>query len=168
MARDLTKNWASLNLEKDVKSGSTITEEGLCVGRELTTAGNEVVRVTTGGATGESFIGFSQLDNETITTTVEMETKTVPASGTLQVSLDHDNVEEGESDMADIATINQIEKRLDKLEKDMSWWNADENESKVGNLKVQVDEMEKKLNMVVAIAKKLKGHMENREIHLQD
>ena len=50
----------------------------------------------------------------------------------------------------------------------MSWWNADDNESKVGNLQVQVNEMEKKLNTVVAIAKKLKGHMENREIHLQD
>lgn len=60
------------------------------------------------------------------------------------------------------------EERLDKLEKDMSWWNADDNESKVGNLQVQVNEMEKKLNMVVAIAKKLKGHLENRDIHLQD
>lgn len=93
---------------------------------------------------------------------------TVAVRVLLEGALDQDNVEEGEPDTADIATINQIEKRLDKLEKDMSWWNADENESKVGNLKVQVDEMEKKLNMVVAIAKKLKGHMENREIHLQD
>ena len=80
-------------------------------------------------------------------------------------ALDQDNVEEGEPDSIDLITI---EKRLDKLEKDMSWWNADENESKVGNLKVKVDELEKKLNTVIAIAKKLKGHLNNREIHLQD
>jgi len=70
--------------------------------------------------------------------------------------------DEGETDLSDIT------KRIDKLEKDMSWWNADDNESKVGNLQVQVNEMEKKLNTIVAIAKKLKGHLENREIHLQD
>jgi hypothetical protein len=64
--------------------------------------------------------------------------------------------------------LSSLNEKLEKLKEEMSFWNADEAESKIGNLQVQVNEMEKKLNTVVAIAKKLKGHTENREIHLQD
>ena len=60
--------------------------------------------------------------------------------------------------------INDLKEQVEKL----SWWTSDDNTSRMGNLEVKVEEMEKKLNTVVAIAKKLKGHLDNREIHLQD
>jgi len=60
--------------------------------------------------------------------------------------------------------LNELKEQVEKL----SWWTSDDNTSKVHNLEVKVEEMDKKLNTIVAISKKLKGHMENREIHLQD
>lgn len=89
-------------------------------------------------------------------------------------SLDVPEVGEPDSETPNVDISSLIE-RLEKLEKDMSWWNADENESKVGNLRLdhdnlrkEFDDAAKKLNIVVAVSKKFKGHLENREIHLQD
>ena len=64
--------------------------------------------------------------------------------------------------------IGNLSDRINKIEEDKKFWNADETASQVGNLETQVDEMGKKLNVVVAISKKLKGHLDNRGIHLQD
>jgi len=60
--------------------------------------------------------------------------------------------------------LNELKEKVEKL----SWWTTDDNTSRLGNLEVQVNDMDKKLNTVVAISKKLKGHLDNREIHLQD
>ncbi len=89
---DLKRTHASIILEKDVKSGETIATEGACLIRELNAAGNEVIANCTGGASGERFVGFAQLDNQVITTEVGVEAHTVPASGTLLVALDKDAI----------------------------------------------------------------------------
>jgi hypothetical protein len=62
------------------------------------------------------------------------------------------------------AQLNELKEKVEKL----SWWTTDDNTSRLGNLEVEVKEMDKKLNIVVAISKKLKGHLNNTEIHLQD
>lgn len=51
-------------------------------------------------------------------------------------------------------------KRIEKLEKDVSWWNADDNESKVNNLTIKINELEKKLKILIKIVKKLKGKID--------
>ena len=86
---------------------------------------------------------------------------------------------QGEPDSPDISS------RLADLENKVSeigWYNADDFESKLGNLEgrvehissshdklgLLVEEMEKKLNTIIALSKKFAGHIKDREIHLQD
>jgi tetrahydromethanopterin S-methyltransferase subunit G len=67
-----------------------------------------------------------------------------------------------------------IETRIADLEKkiiDFSWWNADDFQSRLGNAELaikELQEIEKKVNILVGVSKNFKGHIENREIHLQD
>ena len=77
---------------------------------------------------------------------------------------DTDNVQ-GESDSVDLITV---VKRLEKLEKDRDWWNTDDIQSRIGNLELEQKNQEKKINVLTRTAKLFKGHLNNREIHLQD
>ena len=83
-----------------------------------------------------------------------------------------DNVQEEQGDAVDfpslVHTVDELSEKIDKLTKDMSWWNADDNESKVGNVKVQVDELEKRINVLTRVSKLFKSHIKDRGIHLQD
>jgi len=81
----------------------------------------------------------------------------------VQSSNDPDNVDTETGDPLR-GQLNELKEQVEKL----SWWTSDDNTSRMGNLEVKVDEMENKLNIIVAISKKLKGHLNNREIHLQD
>lgn len=83
----------------------------------------------------------------------------------VELALDNDLTEAtNATDEPFQAQLNELKEQVEKL----SWWTSDDNTSRMGNLEVKVEEMEKKLNTIVAISKKLKGHIENREIHLQD
>lgn len=59
-------------------------------------------------------------------------------------------------------------KQVAKLNKDMAWWNADENTSRTGNLEIKHVEMEKKMNVLTKVSKLFKAHLNDRSIHLQD
>lgn len=73
--------------------------------------------------------------------------------------------DQDQGDAPDFASrISQLEEKIDQ----MSWWTGDDNMSRMHNAEVKLDELEKKVNTVVAIAKRLKQHIEDREIHLQD
>lgn len=71
-------------LEKDVTVGQSIANEGACLVRVINAAGNETVQLSS-GVTGEKFVGFSQMDNATITTEVVVESHVVPASAIIQL-----------------------------------------------------------------------------------
>jgi hypothetical protein len=79
-------------LEKDVLPGQTVNIEGMCLVR-LVSGGAEYMEPSN-GSTGEDFAGFANLDNQVIGTEVWVEQKTVPASGTLLVSLERNNLTE--------------------------------------------------------------------------
>lgn len=61
-----------------------------------------------------------------------------------------------------------VNRRLDQLEKDFSWWTADDTQSKVGNLEFNLGELEKKINVLTKISKLFKAHISDREIHMVD
>lgn len=81
----------------------------------------------------------------------------------VQSSNDPDNVDTETGDPLQ-EQINSLKEQVEKL----SWWTSDDNTSRMGNLEVKVEEMEKKLNTIIAVSKQFKGHIKNREIHLQD
>lgn len=58
--------------------------------------------------------------------------------------------------------------KVANLEKNYSWFQADDTQSKVGNLEHQVAELEKKINVLTSVSKLFKGHLKDRSIHLQD
>ncbi len=65
--------------------------------------------------------------------------------------------------------LRNLTEQVIKLEENTKhWWNTDETESKIGNLEVTVKDMEKKINVLTKVSKLFKGHIKDREIHLQD
>jgi hypothetical protein len=70
-----------------------------------------------------------------------------------------------EPDSTDL--INEVA-ALRKQVEDLSWWTADDNTSNLHNLGVKLEEMQKHINVLTAASKLFKGHIKNREIHLQD
>ena len=58
-----------------------------------------------------------------------------------------------------------IEKRFEKLENQFSFWNADETESDISTLKREMEEIKKKVNILVKTSKLFKGHINNNDIH---
>lgn len=73
----------------------------------------------------------------------------------------------GEDDIPEPSN-NGFEERLLQLEKNFSYFHADETDSKVGNLELKVKEFEKELTVLKKVSKVFKKHYENRDIHLQD
>lgn len=82
-------------------------------------------------------------------------------AGLNAVYASEDTSQESEPNTPDMATIDSIERRIAQLEKDFSWWTADDTQSKVSDL-------ENKLNVLTKVSKYFKEHLNNREIHLQD
>ena len=59
-------------------------------------------------------------------------------------------------------------KNLEREVKKLSWWTSDDNTSRMGDLEVEVKDLTKKLNVIIAASKHFKGHLKDRSIHLQD
>ena len=78
--------------------------------------------------------------------------------------------------------INDLDTKIKMLNKNFKFFQADETESKIGNLELAVKEFKgkiniirqeqvenkKKINVLTSVSKLFKGHIKNREIHLQD
>lgn len=71
--------------------------------------------------------------------------------------------------------FNGLEKKVQEIEKNYKYFQADETQSTIGNMNVKLndsvkklEEMEKKVNILTSVSKMFKGHLENRDIHLQD
>ena len=64
--------------------------------------------------------------------------------------------------------FNGLEKKVQEIEKNYKYYQADETQSTVGNIELKLKEMEKKVNILTSVSKMFKGHLENRDIHLQD
>lgn len=91
MGYDLKRSHFSLVLEKSVKAGSVITEEGVLLRSELDAAtGTEVVLPTTGSS--DVIAGFAIRDNADHATTSEVESVTVPSSSPYEVQLRQNNL----------------------------------------------------------------------------
>lgn len=74
-------------------------------------------------------------------------------------------------DVPDESTIDKFEERLTEFEKklaELSWWTADDNTSKLGNIETTLAELEKQVAVVTAASKLFKAHLKDRTIHLQD
>lgn len=92
MSYDLKRSHFSLILEKKVATGSVVTEEGVVLVATLdATTGEEVVDLSAAGA-GEVIAGFAIRDNADNATTSTVEEGTIPASGTLEIQLDNNNL----------------------------------------------------------------------------
>lgn len=78
------------------------------------------------------------------------------------------DVEQGEPDAPDLASrVTDLEEKI----KQFSWWDADDMQSRLGNAELEIKkipDIEKKVNVLVGVSKKFKGHLNDREIHLQD
>jgi hypothetical protein len=64
--------------------------------------------------------------------------------------------------------VDELIKQVAELTKNYSYFQADDTQSKVGNLEVKTDELEKKLNVLTKVSKLFKSHISNRELHVQD
>jgi len=60
-----------------------------------------------------------------------------------------------------------LQKLHEKVEK-LSWWTSDDNTSKLTNLESTMNDVIKKVNILTSLSKKFKGHLDDRDIHLQD
>jgi predicted RNA binding protein with dsRBD fold (UPF0201 family) len=60
--------------------------------------------------------------------------------------------------------INKIEEQVEKL----SWWTSDDNTSRMGNIELKLEELEKHINILTKISKLFKAHIATNDIHLQD
>lgn len=64
-----------------------------------------------------------------------------------------------------------VAEKLEELEgeiKKLSWWTCDDNTSRLGNMEVDLENMQKQINVLTAAMKLFKGHLKDRSIHLQD
>lgn len=57
--------------------------------------------------------------------------------------------------------IIEIKKQLEHL----SWWSADDGASRLGNLELQMKEINKKLNILIKASKIFKTHLKDKECH---
>jgi hypothetical protein len=71
--------------------------------------------------------------------------------------------------------LRNLSEKVDELMENYKWFQADETQSKLGNaeLKVkeisqEIEEIIKKINVLTSVSKLFKGHINNRDIHLQD
>jgi hypothetical protein len=93
MSYDLKRSHFSVILERKVATGSVITEEGVLLVATLDAAtGEEVVDLSTGSSATEVVAGFAIRDNADNATTSAVEEGTIPAAGTLEVTLSNNNV----------------------------------------------------------------------------
>ena len=60
--------------------------------------------------------------------------------------------------------INKIEEQVEKL----SWWTSDDNTSRMGNIELKLEELEKNINVLTKVSKLFKAHIATNDIHLQD
>jgi len=67
-------------------------------------------------------------------------------------------------DKTDSEVLNELIDKVDKL----SWWTTDDNTSRLHNIEVAVEDMEKKINVLTAASKLFKKHLSDNDIHLQD
>ncbi len=92
MSYDLKRSHFSVILERKVSTGSVIVEEGVLLVAVLDPAtGEETVELAAGGGS-EVPAGFAIRDNADNATTSAVEDDTIPASGTLEVQLDNNNL----------------------------------------------------------------------------
>jgi hypothetical protein len=93
MGYDLKRSHFSQILEKNVATGSTVVEEGVCLVASLdATTGEEVVAMSA-GASGEVLAGFAIRDNADHATTSVVEEGTVPTSpAALTITLANNNI----------------------------------------------------------------------------
>ena len=93
MGYDLKRSHFSSILEKNVASGSTVVEEGVCLVATLdASTGEEVVAMSAGGS-GEVFVGWAIRDNADHATTSVVEEGTVPtAPAALTITLANNNL----------------------------------------------------------------------------
>ena len=78
-----------------------------------------------------------------------------------------DNTQE-QGDQIDFPSlVHMVEELQDKV-KNMGFWNADDNISRTGNLEIQAEEFDKRINVLTSTAKLFKAHLKDRSIHLQD
>lgn len=64
--------------------------------------------------------------------------------------------------------INKLYDQVQKLKENTGWFQADDTQSKLGNLELQIEEMKKKMNVVLKSSKLFKKHIDDRQIHLVD
>lgn len=108
MGYDLKRSHFSLVLEKSVKAGEVITEEGVLLVSELDAAtGSEVVLPSIGSG-GEVVAGFAIRDNADHATTSEVESVTVPSSAPLEVQLRQNNIVTSVANDGSAASLNAI------------------------------------------------------------
>jgi hypothetical protein len=58
--------------------------------------------------------------------------------------------------------------KLEEMVQQLSWWEADDGASRLGNVEVTIKEMQKSINVLTAASKLFKAHLKDRSIHLQD
>ena len=96
-------------------------------------------------------------------------------SEAIRLMISNINAPVPEADEMVTVNIPDLEERIQEIEKNYKYFQADETQSTIGNMNVKLndsvkklEEMEKKVNILTSVSKMFKGHLENRDIHLQD
>jgi tetrahydromethanopterin S-methyltransferase subunit G len=96
-------------------------------------------------------------------------------SEAIRLMISNINAPVPEASPSDTDEFLALEERVQEIEKNYKYFQADETQSTIGNMNVKLndsvkklEEMEKKVNILTSVSKMFKGHLENRDIHLQD
>ena len=121
----------------------------------------------------KKLIAFTEEQMEGINNFSEKYKKTFTEAVRRLIDLGLKSKEDGEENEPETITFvsDDVTKKLAELEDEvakLAWWTSDDNTSRLGDLETHVSEMQKSITVLTAAMKLFKGHLKNREIHLQD
>jgi hypothetical protein len=91
MAYDLLHTFSTTTLQKPVVTGQSVDREGVLL-RGVLDGGVEAVQKADGSANTYQLVGFAISDNQSISIMAQVETATIPASGTYTIQLSNSNL----------------------------------------------------------------------------
>lgn len=130
----------------------------------------------------KKLIGFDEELEKNINEYTEKNQKTFTDAvrELITLGLNSFNVKDNQNNDIDSTVLKQeievIIERINKIEENTGWFKADDTQSRLGNIENSIknieekinNEIEKKINVIIASSKLFKKHVDNRDIHLTD
>ena len=89
----------------------------------------------------------------------------------VEIGLNHEGVAitddiEEETIINDV-NLTVLQQEVEQLKKDTGWFKADDSQSRIGNIELNIAQLEKKISVLISSSKLFKKHIDNDDIHLR-